>query len=137
MLRSDLSAPPDAPTAPAALTTADAAGLGLDVEQLRDDLARERLARRAAERWLTHIKETLRPYWQDGRSNWDGSLCGLPTEVMGVARMIEELRARVAELEAELEARERVLHGRIANLTARLSACLDCLPAGMTGGPIP
>jgi hypothetical protein len=56
---------------------------------------------------------------------------------MGVARMIEELRARVAELEAELEARERVLHGRIANLTARLSACLDCLPAGMTGGPIP
>jgi hypothetical protein len=137
MLGPDSPDPPDAPTTPAVLMPADAAGLGLDIEQMKDDLARERLARRNAERWLIHIKETLRPYWQDERSNWDGSLCGLPVEVMGVARKIEDLRARVAELEAELEAQERALHGRIANLTARLSACLDCLPAGMTGGPIP
>lgn len=94
----------------------------VEIERLKDELARERLARRDAERWLNSIKETLRPYWQDARSNWDGSLCGLPAEVVGVARKF-----------AELEARSRELHGRIASLTARLSAAIDCIPRGITG----
>jgi hypothetical protein len=72
------------------------------VPSLKDlEIAEGRAQNAKMQRWLNAIKETLRPWWQDDRSNWDGSLCGLPNEVDGVARYIREIEIqRSALLEA-------------------------------------
>lgn len=140
----DPSDPPDVPTAPAAFTSADAASflagqvilMGAAPPQVYAGMVRELMQLRAR---VAELEAERDEYARVALIGLSGIVCtpekgylrdGGPGQL---AADFRELRKRVAELEA----RERVLHGRIANLTARLSACLDCLPAGITGGPIP
>lgn len=74
---------------------------GSEARMLHDaatEIHRLRAAVGEREAWLDKIKETLRPWWTDERSNWDGSLCGLPVEVAGVATVIRELEATTNRL---------------------------------------
>lgn len=90
ILRPKLPKEPEGVTNRERWLTSEVERLTAVAEMRRDEADRERLERRDCERWLRSIKETLRPWWSDYGSNWDGSLCGLPIVVESVARKFAE-----------------------------------------------